>query len=203
MQGREVRLPVRTPDEIEYAPPLRHLVFSQAKRAEQHFAEPFVHPGRAVFEAGLRFDDAMHRYAIESTLKCSLSRHQGLGDGAGLSVCAPFTHPTIVAFSARLPRAMRLTDRSRPLLKALCDRLVHPNVASWPKLGFPVPWRAWVDRELRELLGTPRDYAVLQKGLPAGFVDAAFAINDHEALWTLMNLRVLVERFDVDCTAFA
>ena len=112
----------------------------------------------------------------------------------------PFVHPNIVAFSQQLPRAMRLTTRSRPVLKMLCDELVHPDVARWEKLGFPVPWPDWLHTHLRELVGTPSDYQQLAPLLPPQFVALAFALSDHEALWTLMTLRLLMQELRISPT---
>lgn len=136
-------------------------------------------------------EDALHEYQARTTLMSSQRRHDALARSAGLVAATPFLHPRMLDFACQLPRPLRYTTRSRPILKDLCDRLVDPEVARLPKVGFSVPWRDWMTRELRELVGVPGDYAETTAVLPVGFVEAAFCAADCEALFTAMTSRLL------------
>ena len=137
--------------------------------------------------------DALQEYQSRTTLMSSQRRHDALARSAGLVAACPYLHPSMLGFAQQLPRQLRYTTRSRPLLKDLCDRLVGPEVARLPKIGFSVPWRDWMTEELRELVGAPGDYAGTTSILPEGFVEAAFRTRDCEALFTAMASRLIYE----------
>jgi hypothetical protein len=106
---------------------------------------------------------------------------------------SPFLSGAMIDVASGLPRELRYTEFSKPVLRALRDRYFPPHVARWPKMGFGVPWHAWLARlDLSAL--TRRAGAQL---LPPGFLRAALRARDVEALWSALVLTLLMESHGV------
>jgi asparagine synthase (glutamine-hydrolysing) len=139
------------------------------------------------------FDDALQRYQAETFLVTSLVRHDRLAQPHGVFPISPFLLPPMVEVAARLPRKYRFTSQSKAVLRGLCELWFPRQVSRWPKIGFDVPWRLWMEQELTAAL-TPEDVDEL---LPAGFASAARSAVDTEGLWAIATLRVLVAQFEL------
>jgi hypothetical protein len=132
-------------DEIDYPLPLRRLLSEWGGASYLDKSCPranLFHKAQASAD-----DDALHAFQCATTLLSTQRRHECIARAAGIESFTPFVH-TAAGFANQLPRELRYTDRSRPVLKQLCDELVHPDVARWEKLGFSVPWAAWLDDAL-------------------------------------------------------
>lgn len=175
-----------TLDEIRYSPAIRRIVEAAWQDARVNF------PFSEMLDHYPDFDDGLQAYQSSTFLQCSTDRHYRLAQLAGVESIAPFISTPLVDVATRLPRRLRFTDTARPVVKALCDRIAHPEVSGWKKLGFPVPWSRWMKGPLVGLLGEPADYDELAKDLPPGFVATAWEARDVEALWFLMTLRILL-----------
>ena len=136
------------------------------------------------------FDDALHEFQCFTVLLSSQRRHESLARAVGIEAATPFTHRSVRQFATELPRALRYTHRSRPVLKHLCDTLIHPDVANWPKLGFSVPWHTWLDRQLAARLAEAREATSAGEGLP-GALRALVPIEESpEWRWTVLTLHL-------------
>lgn len=174
-------------DGIDYTPPVRRV----AEGAWEEAGSPF--PYAELLEAYPDFDDGLQAYQARTSLQASLDRHYRLSSLCGVRSIAPFVSEPLVGVACRLPRSLRFLDTSRPVVKALCDRIAHPDVSGWKKRGFEVPWRdRWLHGPLAGLLGGPTDYDGVREVLPPGFCDEAWRTLDPEALWLLMTLRISV-----------
>ena len=63
-----------------------------------------------------------------------------------LEVRVPFLDPKVYAVAASLPLRHRVAGRqTKVALRAAAARLLPAETARRPKLGFPVPFRAWLE----------------------------------------------------------
>lgn len=176
-------------DEIVYPPAVR-----RALRTWMHDAAGDLGgPAGVLFDGATEpeaFDDALHAYACATFLLSAQRRHEMLARAVGIDATTPFTHSAVLAFAEQLPRTFRYTTRSRPVLKTLCDTLVHPDVARWPKIGFSVPWGAWLDGPLLPLVQEAANGDVLPHVLPTGLAARRHATDSAEWRWTLLTLHL-------------
>ncbi len=117
-------------DEIRFAPATREYAESAALPAQQ---------SRVLDEHAAaygNFEDGLHAYEAETFLVSSLVRHDRLAQPFGLTSLTPFLMPAMIDVAARLPRELRYTDGSKPVLRALCDARFPNTVSRWPKMGF-------------------------------------------------------------------
>jgi asparagine synthase (glutamine-hydrolysing) len=182
-----------TLDEVEYCRAIKRIL----RDARAGMGMDRQYSMRELFGQYADFEEGLQSYQTYTFLQSLLIRHDRLTQPLGLECIAPFLSEELVDFACQLPRALRYTTTSRPVLKHLCDRIAHPDVTRWEKLGFPVPWRGWMSGPLAHTLGTAADYGDISRVLPGGFVEAAFRHNDGEALWTIMTMRLMAEEFDL------
>ena len=66
-----------------------------------------------------------------------------------LEVRVPFLDPEVYAVAASLPLSHRVAGRqTKVALRAAAARMLPAETARRPKLGFPVPFRAWLEGRL-------------------------------------------------------
>jgi asparagine synthase (glutamine-hydrolysing) len=176
-----------TLDRIGYTVPVARTLPAATSSRDEPFL-PFHH-----FDEFERFDDALQAYQADTTLIASLVRHDRLAQSHGLVAFSPFLSGAMIDVACRLPRELRYTEFSKPVLRALCDRYFPPHVARWPKMGFEVPWHAWLAR--LDLSGLTRRAGA--RLLPPGFLREALRARDVEALWSALVLTLLVESHGV------
>lgn len=175
-------------DEIYYSLPVKRIVHSAAPAFDA------AHPWADLLDAYPDPGDGLQAYQAFTYLQASTDRHAVLARLSGTESVAPFLSESVLAVATALPRHLRYLGQARPVIKALCDQVAHPDVTRWPKLGFPVPWSEWLNGRLRNLLGTASEYEFLRDALPPGYLEAAWGTMDREALWFLMTLRILKEQ---------
>jgi asparagine synthase (glutamine-hydrolysing) len=127
---------------------------------------------------------------------------------ASVEVRVPLLDYRLAELAFSLPGALRATrGKQKVLLKALCARLVSPDIAYRPKAGFAMPVRAWLRSGLE---GVVRQ-AVLGERL-SGLMEPSHLkrlFEDHYSgraentwkLWTLLTLDLWLERFQVQVGA--
>ena len=65
---------------------------------------------------------------------------------SSLEARSPFLDHGVMELAARLPRKLHFRGkRTKPILRALADRLLPHGVAHAPKRGFEIPLADWVD----------------------------------------------------------
>ncbi len=73
---------------------------------------------------------------------------------ASVEVRVPILDHRVVEFVARLPSALRIRgSRQKYILKRLAERYLPRKIVWRSKTGFGAPIRAWVVKDLRELIG--------------------------------------------------
>jgi asparagine synthase (glutamine-hydrolysing) len=176
-----------TLDRIGYSTPVARTLRPAPSRQDEPYL-PYHH-----FDEYPNFGDALQAYEADTTLIASLIRHDRLAQRHGLVAFSPFLSGAMVDVACLLPRELRYTEFSKPVLRTLCDRYFPPHVARWPKMGFEVPWHAWLAR--LDLADLPRRAGA--RLLPPGFLRAALRSRDMEALWSALVLTLLVESHGV------
>ncbi len=183
---------VLTWDPITYAAMLDAVGYSRAVRRTLDAVTAGTAPGYMPLEYFSRsedFSDALQAYQLYTFAAVSLVRHDRLAQPFGLSSESPFLRAPIIDLACRMPRELRYLDGSKPVLKALCDLYLPAEVSRWPKLGFPVPWQAWMRAALPDGVAPTE---ILDKVLPPGWLAAANASYDAEALWTALTLQAAI-----------
>jgi hypothetical protein len=127
-----------------------------------------------------------------TVLLSSQRRHEVLARAHQIEAATPFAHTSVLRVATSLPRALRYTTRSRPVLKHLCDTLVHPDISRWHKLGFSVPWQRWLDGTLASIADEATRNLVKQEILPASLNALVGVQHDPEWRWTLMTLSLVL-----------
>jgi hypothetical protein len=138
------------------------------------------------------FEDGLHEFQCMTVLLSTQRRHEVLARANQIEAATPFAHTSALRVATNLPRALRYTTRSRPVLKHLCDTLVHPDIARWHKLGFSVPWSQWMDGSLATVADEATRDLVEQEVLPPNFNALVRAQHDPEWRWTLMTLSLVL-----------
>lgn len=70
-----------------------------------------------------------------------------------LEVRVPFLDRRVFAVASTVPQRFRLAHgQTKTALRAAARRLLPADVAARPKLGFPVPFQAWLGRDLNHLV---------------------------------------------------
>lgn len=182
-----------TLDEIAYPPPIRRAL----RRWIEDVGGDGGCPSAALLQAASSspdFEDALHLYQCATVLLSSQRRHECLARSVGIDAVTPFTHSELLQFAASQPRSLRYTTRSRPVLKYLCDSLIHPDIALWPKIGFSVPWRSWIDDQLAPLVREAMSAESLRRVLPPAFHVSVREDGDAEWRWTLLTLHLVLSR---------
>jgi asparagine synthase (glutamine-hydrolysing) len=124
---------------------------------------------------------------------------------ASVEVRVPLLDYRLAELAFSLPEALRASrGRQKVLLKALCAKLVDPEIAYRPKAGFAMPARSWLRTSLRgeveRALGEGRvaevcDRASLRRLLEGHYTGRA---ENTWKLWTLLTLDLWLERFGVE-----
>lgn len=87
-----------------------------------------------------------------------------------LEVRVPYLDREVYALARRLPLRMRIDGAATKVgLRAAAQRVLPAEIAHRPKLGFPVPFRNWLEgdmgRQVRELFGSCDDPLLSRDGL--------------------------------------
>jgi len=139
--------------------------------------------------------DNLIQYLANTFLQTAYLRHDRLSESFNLSVLYPFLSPSVIDFGLKIPREHRYKNKLKPILHSLCDRYLPHEVSRWPKLGFPVPWRDWLDGPLRSNLELIQQDSLAQQFLPSGMGKLILEKNDYEGMWSLITLELVLREF--------
>ncbi len=134
----------------------------QAKRRllGLHAGEPSPNPSADLlahtYQASMGASDVdrMQLASLSSWLPGNiLAKADRMGMAHSLEVRVPFLDPVVFQAAAELPVTHRVSARTtKAALRAAAASLLPTAIASRPKLGFPVPFRSWLDGAAGELL---------------------------------------------------
>lgn len=140
-------------------------------------------------------DELRRANLVSSGIQGSLIRHDRLSRPEDVDSRAPFISPEVVSVARTMPRELCYSDVSKPVLRALCDRYLPPEVSRWPKGRFEVPWGEWLFGPLRPLC-EEAGKALDETGyVPRGFLEMALEDGDREAAFSGLSLYLLLEEF--------
>lgn len=107
-----------------------------------------------------------------------------------LEVRVPFLDREVYAVAASLPLAHRVSaDHTKLALRAAAARMLPAETALRPKLGFPVPFRAWLDGQLGASLrefAADCDDALLDRAEMGRLLADNSSPNRHRQRWALL-----------------
>ena len=133
-----------------------------------------------------------------------LMKQDQMSMAASIESRVPFLDHTLVEFAARLPDAWKLEGwTTKRVLREAMKSVLPDTILNRPKMGFPVPLRAWtrgrwkavvcdvlLDRRSRERgIIDPPAVARLLDDHAAGLVDAT------DRIWSLLNLEIWFRTF--------
>jgi asparagine synthase (glutamine-hydrolysing) len=120
----------------------------------------------------------------------------------------PFLDHVLVEFASRLPRRFKLRHlTTKWILREAVKGIIPPDILSRPKMGFPVPFAAWMRRGWNSVA---RDVLLDRRTRERGLTDTAAVmrlLNDHQAgrsragdaIWSLLNLELWYRTFIDGC----
>ncbi len=108
----------------------------------------------------------------------------------GLEVRVPYLDRDVLAIAQRLPERLRVRGpHTKTALRAAAARILPAEVAARPKLGFPVPFRAWLKgpaaESVRELFAQGDD-ATLNRVALMGVLDAPSGPAREKRAWSVL-----------------
>lgn len=145
-----------------------------------------------VYDRSLSLEDAAHAWVERVMEGPILRRNTRFAAALGVRVHYPLYDVAALGFVREVPRSLRFDEASglnKPLLRALCERLVGGDVAVWSKLGLPSPEQEWMEGPLATYLAD----SLADGSLLSEFVDVRAArtlsLAQHQStVWTLMTL---------------
>jgi asparagine synthase (glutamine-hydrolysing) len=166
------------------------------------YASSLEYFGRANGTSGLL--DRLLYTDIKTYLVELLMKQDQMSMSMSIESRVPFLDHVLVEFAARLPRRLKLTGfTTKRVLREAIRGIVPPEILKRPKMGFPVPFGAWMrngwNTMAREVL---LDRRTRQRGL-INPITVAELLDDHregrrnggDAIWALMNLELWYRTF--------
>jgi len=133
-----------------------------------------------------------------------LMKQDQMSMAASIESRVPFLDHTLVEYAARLPDEWKLSGwTTKRVLRDAMKSVLPASILNRPKMGFPVPLRAWtrgrwndvvsdvlLDRRSKERgIIDPAAVARLLRDHAAGFIDAT------DRIWSLLNLEIWFRTF--------
>jgi hypothetical protein len=132
---------------------------------------------------------------VATGIQGSLIRHDRLSRPEGIDSLAPYISAEAIRVATRMPRELLFQERSKPVLRALCDRYLPPEISKMEKAGFEVPWGEWLMGPLRPLVEDAEETLATFPLLPKGFFRTALRSGDREGVWSGLSLFFLLKEF--------
>ncbi|HYN84179.1 MAG TPA: asparagine synthase (glutamine-hydrolyzing) [Pyrinomonadaceae bacterium] len=133
-----------------------------------------------------------------------LMKQDQMSMAASIESRVPFLDHKLVEHTARLPERMKLRGlTTKYILRRSMKGVLPEQILTRPKMGFPVPFGAWVRGEFRHVMD---EYVLGERARARGLFDASFVSSlarahvageaDHsERLWSLVNFEMWMRRF--------
>ncbi len=139
---------------------------------------------------GLDDVSRMQAVSCQSWLPSSiLMKADKMSMAQSLEVRVPYLDREVFDIAARLPLHLRLDgELTKVALRLAAGRVLPDSVALRPKLGFPVPFRSWLNGpvagEVRDLFAGTDD-PMLERGALLRLLDGAGAMQEQQ-VWAVM-----------------
>jgi hypothetical protein len=145
-----------------------------------------------MFDAHIPLEDAAALFYSRHIAGACVRRNTRFADALGLRFHYPILDATVMNIAASLPASLRwdpVTGEGKPLLHALCAKLVGRDVSQWPKFGLPSPDLAWMEGPLGDrLAASMADDAPLAPYIDLRALRQLPRGENQETLWTVMTL---------------
>jgi asparagine synthase (glutamine-hydrolysing) len=133
---------------------------------------------------------------VSTGIQGSLIRHDRLSRSEGLESVAPYLSAEPMAVGRTMPRELlTATERTKPVLRAICDRYLPPEVSRWTKGRFEVPWGEWLFGDLRALCIEAAAGLNRWDTRMGALMDAAVKAQDREGAFSGLTLHLLLKGF--------
>ena len=164
-------------------------------------------PSKAFFEAPNGRSTLLDRllYAdLKTYLVELLMKQDQMSMAASIESRVPFLDHKLVEFAAALPNRMKLRGfKTKWILREAVRDILPPEILTRPKMGFPVPFAAWMRGPWRDaardvlLDSRSRQRGIIEPSAVAALLDdhAAGRANSWDAIWTLLNLELWYRTF--------
>jgi asparagine synthase (glutamine-hydrolysing) len=141
---------------------------------------------------------------IKTYLVELLMKQDQMSMAASIESRVPFLDHTLVEFAARLPDEWKLSGwTTKRVLREAMKSVLPASILNRPKMGFPVPLRAWTRGRWN---GVVSDVLLDRRSKERGIIDApavARLLHDHAAgsidatdrIWSLLNLEIWFRTF--------
>lgn len=140
-------------------------------------------------------DGTRRVHLLSSGIEGSLIRHDRLSRPEGIESLAPFLSPEVVGVASRIPRELCEGDTTKPVLRALSDRYLPPEVSRQSKIGFDTPSHDWLFGILRPLCEEAEQSLADTDLLPGGFYQTALNVQDKEGVLSGVSMYLLMKEF--------
>jgi asparagine synthase (glutamine-hydrolysing) len=146
------------------------------------------------YYAGTEGIDAVARMqtvSISTWLPCNiLMKADKMAMAHSVEVRVPYLDREVFALARRLPRRLRVGGRrTKVALRAAAEQILPRECAQRPKLGFPVPFRSWLDgrigADVRGMFGDCADPLLDRAGL-LRLLDDGRHPDRHRRVWSVM-----------------
>jgi len=143
------------------------------------------------------FSAARRIHILSTGIEGSLLRHDRLSQPEGIESVAPFLSPGVMEIASRIPLKLCENTPSKPVLRALSDKLLPPEVARQTKIGFDTPQKEWLSGVLFPFSQSAQSALPSTGLLPSRFINSTLGINvqDEEAVFTGISLFLLLREF--------
>ncbi|HEX7176558.1 MAG TPA: asparagine synthase (glutamine-hydrolyzing) [Pyrinomonadaceae bacterium] len=133
-----------------------------------------------------------------------LMKQDQMSMAASIESRVPFLDHKLVEFSARLPERLKLRGwTTKYVLRRAMKGVLPEPILTRPKMGFPVPFGAWLRGRHRGVLD---EYVLGERARARGIFEADFVgqlasehvagLRDHSSrLWSLVNFEVWLRQF--------
>lgn len=132
-----------------------------------------------------------------------LMKQDQMSMAASIESRVPFLDHELVAFTARMPREMKLRGATTKwILREAMKGILPVEIIDRPKMGFPVPVGNWFRGEFRGIID---EYVLSQRVSAREIFDAEFVralvaehengANHDERLWSLVNFEIWQRQF--------
>jgi asparagine synthase (glutamine-hydrolysing) len=141
---------------------------------------------------------------IKTYLVELLMKQDQMSMAASIESRVPFLDHTLVEFAARLPDTWKLSGwTTKRVLREAMKSVLPPAILNRPKMGFPVPLRAWTRGRWRTVVSDvlldrrSRERGIIDPPAVARLLDdhAAGSIDATDRIWSLLNLEIWFRTF--------
>jgi asparagine synthase (glutamine-hydrolysing) len=146
---------------------------------------------------------------IKTYLVELLMKQDSMSMAASIESRVPFLDHTVVEYAVKIPSQFKTRGlNGKHILKTAVEDLLPKSIICRPKMGFPTPWRSWLEgpqlEKIEALLLEPRavERDIFKREAVRGlFAEHRSRVKDHSnRIWRLLNLELWQRLFlESDC----